>query len=555
MLTQLSVQNFAIVRFLELDLHAGMTTITGETGAGKSIAIDALGLCLGNRAEAGMVRQGADKTEITAQFDISDNPHAQLWLKQNELLSDEECILRRVVTKEGRSKAYINGTAVPLAQLKSLGQYLVSIHGQHAHQLLLKPSQQLAIVDQYAAHPQLITEVKQAYQSWKGLCNEKELAEQQQNELAAQRQLLEYQVKELDEFALQSGEYQEIEQQHQCLSHSTELQQTSYQLSQLLGQDEQMNITDMLGQACKSISQLLELDPKLEAISNLIHDAHIQVEEASSQLSHYSEQLDFDPELFAELEARLGQALELARKHHTSPEQLPDLHQSLQQQLDELSQQSERFEHLSEDIDKAWQDYLEKAQKLSKSRERAANALSKLITKEIHKLSMAKAQCEFAVQSDAQQFTNANGIDRVELLVRTNPGQAMQAIEKVASGGELSRIGLAIQVICSASILTPTLIFDEVDVGISGPTAAVVGSMLRQLGKQCQVLCVTHLPQVAGHGHQQMLVSKQQKKNETITQMQNLSSEQRLSELARLLAGDAITPSALANARELLIED
>ncbi|WP_220720652.1 DNA repair protein RecN [Agarivorans litoreus] len=554
MLTQLSVQNFAIVRFLELDLHQGMTTITGETGAGKSIAIDALGVCLGNRAEASVVRQGADKAEISAQFDLSNNQGAQLWLQQNELLSDDECILRRVITKEGRSKAYINGTAVPAAQLKSLGQYLVSIHGQHAHQLLLKPSQQLSIVDQYAAHPQLIQDVKQAYQAWKSLCNEKELAEQQQNELAAQRQLLEYQVKELDEFALQPGEYQDIEQQHQCLSHSTELQQSSYQLTQLLGHDEQVNVLDMLGQACKTTSQLLELDPKLDAINNLLHEAQIQVEEATQQLSNYSEQLEYDPELFAELEARLSQALELARKHQTNPEQLPELHQQLQQQLEHLSQQTARFEHLTEDIGKAWQQYLAKANKLSKSRERAANNLSKQITKEIHKLSMAKAQCEFSLQSD-EQFTNANGIDRVELLVRTNPGQPMQAIEKVASGGELSRIGLAIQVICSASILTPTLIFDEVDVGISGPTAAVVGGMLRQLGKQCQVLCVTHLPQVAGHGHQQMLVSKQQKKNETITNMQALDTEQRLGELARLLAGDEITASALANAQELLIKD
>ncbi|MDO6684219.1 MULTISPECIES: DNA repair protein RecN [unclassified Agarivorans] len=555
MLTQLSVQNFAIVRFLELDLNQGMTTITGETGAGKSIAIDALGLCLGNRAEASMVRQEADKAEISAQFDVSNNQRAQLWLQQNELLSDDECILRRVVTKEGRSKAYINGTAVPLAQLKSLGQYLVSIHGQHAHQLLLKPNQQLSIVDQYAAHPQLIGDVKQAYQGWKALCNELELAEQQQKELAAQRQLLDYQVKELDAFSLQEGEYQDIEQQHQCLSHSTELQQSSHQLTQLLGHDDQVNVTDMLSQACKTTSQLLELDPKLETINNLLHDAQIQVEEATQQLGHYSEQLDYDPELFAELEERMSLALELARKHHTSPEQLPALHQDLLAQLTQLSQQSERFEHLADEIESAWQHYLNKANKLSKSRERAANSLSKQITKEIHKLSMAKAQCEFSLQSDAQQFTNANGIDRVELLVRTNPGQPMQAIEKVASGGELSRIGLAIQVICSASILTPTLIFDEVDVGISGPTAAVVGGMLRQLGKQCQVMCVTHLPQVAGHGHQQMLVSKQQKKNETITNMQTLNGKQRLEELARLLAGDAITPSALANAQELLIED
>ncbi|WP_432467380.1 DNA repair protein RecN [Agarivorans sp. Z349TD_8] len=555
MLTQLSVQNFAIVRFLELDLSRGMTTITGETGAGKSIAIDALGLCLGNRAEASMVRQGASKAEVSAQFEISQNQAARLWLQQNELRSDDDCILRRVVTKEGRSKAYINGTAVPLAQLKQLGQYLVSIHGQHAHQLLLKPSQQLAIVDQYAAHPQLLSEVKQAYQHWKGLCNEQELAQQQQKELLAQQQLLEYQVKELDEFSLAEGEYQTIEQQHQRLSHSTELQQSSFQLSQLLALDEQVNVLDMLGQACRTTSQLLALDPKLENINNLLHDAQIQIEEAGQQLGHYSEQLDYDPELFAELELRLSQALELARKHHTNAEQLPALHLNLQQQLEQLSQQSQRFEHLTEDIEQAWQIYLSKANKLSKSRERAASSLSKLITKEIHKLSMAKAQCEFALQSDASQFTNSNGVDRVELRVTTNPGQPMQSIDKVASGGELSRIGLAIQVICSASILTPTLIFDEVDVGISGPTAAVVGGMLRKLGQQCQVLCVTHLPQVAGHGHQQMLVSKQQKKNETITNMLTLNGQQRLEELARLLAGDAITPSALANAQELLVED
>ncbi|WP_026959297.1 MULTISPECIES: DNA repair protein RecN [Aliagarivorans] len=554
MLTQLTVQNFAIVRFLELDFHRGMTTITGETGAGKSIAIDALGLCLGSRAEAAMVRPGADKAEISVQFDIEQNPQAQLWLQQNELDSDSECILRRVVTKEGRSKAYVNGTAVPLAQLKNLGQYLISIHGQHAHHQLLKPAQQLHIVDQYASHQSLLEQVKQRYQHWKQLRNEQAQAKQQQQELEAQRQLLEYQVQELDEFALGEGEYQQIEQDHQRLSNTTELQQQSQQLLQLLAQDEQLNVNDMLNQACRSISQLCELDPKLEELSNLLHEAQLQLDDASHQLSHYSENLDYDPEAFNELEARLSQALDLARKHQVRPEQLPEHHAQLADKLTQLNQQGERLEGLDQEIEQAWQHYLKLAQKLSKSRQRNAKELANRICQEIRKLSMPKAQCQFAVVSDETQ-ANSNGIDKLELQVSTNPGQPLQAMDKVASGGELSRIGLAIQVICSSSMLSPTLIFDEVDVGISGPTAAVVGSMLRQLGQQSQILCVTHLPQVAGHGHQQMLVQKQQGRNNTETSMVALNPDQRITELARLLAGDAITDSALANARELLVQD
>ncbi len=552
MLAHLSVNNFAIVKSLQLELSQGMTTITGETGAGKSIAIDALGLCLGGRAEASMVRQGEEKTEVSAAFSLDNNIHATRWLEDNDLLDGSDCILRRIVSKEGRSRAFINGSPVPLSQLKALGQLLINIHGQHAHHHLMKSEYQMAMLDQYAGHTNLLKSTRNAYQSWRQADNNlKQLKENSAANLA-QKQLLEYQIKELNELSLGEEEYAELEQEHKRLSNSGELASTCQQAIELIYEGEEVNALGILQSANHSLIQLAELDERLAELPNMMAEAIIQIEEANSELRSYLDSIDVDPARMAYVEERFSKVMSIARKHHVLPDELYQHHQDLLAQIEALDCSDERLGELEQDVEAKYQAFLNAAEKLHKSRCRYAKELNKLITESMHELSMEKAK--FCIEVENQgTHPSPLGMDNVCFVVSTNPGQPMQPIAKVASGGELSRISLAIQVITAQKVDTPSLIFDEVDVGISGPTAAVVGKMLRKLGESTQVLCVTHLPQVAGCGHQQLFVAKQTKAGKTETQMNKLDNDQRVSELARLLGGSQITESTLANARELLI--
>ncbi|MDG3087295.1 DNA repair protein RecN [Vibrio hannami] len=551
MLAHLSVNNFAIVKSLQLELSQGMTTITGETGAGKSIAIDALGLCLGGRAEAGMVRQGEDKTEVCAAFLLDNNIHATRWLEDNELLDGSECILRRIITKDGRSRAFINGSPVPLSQLKSLGQKLINIHGQHAHHQLMKSEYQLSMLDQYAGHGDLISKTQQHYQTWRQAENKLKELRQNSQENEAQKQLLEYQIKELNELAIAEGEFVELEQEHKRLANSGELATNCQQAIELIYEGEEVNALGILQTASTSLIKLAELDPKLATLPGMLEEALIQIEETNNELRSYLDSIDVDPERMAFVEERFSKIMSISRKHHVMPEELYSHHQDLLKQIEELDCSDEKLDALAEEAEKKHARFLSGAEKLSKSRSRYGKELDKLISKSMHELSMEKAKFCIDISRD-EKHASPLGIDQVTFIVSTNPGQPMQPIAKVASGGELSRISLAIQVITAQKVDTPSLIFDEVDVGISGPTAAVVGKMLRKLGESTQVLCVTHLPQVAGCGHQQLFVAKQTKAGKTETQMKPLDNEQRVSELARLLGGSEITDSTLANARELL---
>ena len=554
MLTQLAIQNFAIVRFLELDLRPGMTCITGETGAGKSIAIDALGLCLGERAEASMVRPGAEKAELTARFTLENDPQARQWLEQNELAMDEECLLRRVITEEGRSRAYINGTPVPIGQLKALGQQLLNIHGQHAHQLLLKPEHQLTILDAYAGHHDLLDQTRSTFSQWRQQHHELQKLKIEQEQRQSRRQLLEYQVEELDEFALGEQEFAEIEQEHSRLANGSEIVEQCQGCLDLLYDNEEITIAGLLTSVTDKLEKLTDLDASLQPIATMLQEAVIQVQESHHELRHYLERLDIDPERFNTLEQRLSRTMELARKHHVRPTELYTLHQQLRQELDSLTQDEERLDTLQQALIQSRESYQQAAQRLSASRVRHANELATLITEKIQALSMPDGQLQIRVQELSQSSPSALGQDQIEFLVTTNPGQPLQPLAKVASGGELSRISLAIQVITAQRVATPTLIFDEVDVGISGPTAAIVGELLRELGRSTQVLVVTHLPQVAGQGHQHLFVSKQSDGKSTETLMQSLDTQGRLDELARLLGGNQITANTRANARELLME-
>ncbi|TDT57171.1 DNA replication and repair protein RecN [Enterobacter sp. AG5470] len=551
MLAQLTISNFAIVRELEIDFHSGMTAITGETGAGKSIAIDALGLCLGGRADADMVRAGAPRADLCARFALKDTPAAQRWLEENQLEDGRECLLRRVISSDGRSRGFINGTAVPLSQLRELGQLLIQIHGQHAHQLLIKPEHQKTLLDGYAGEYALTLQMSENYRAWHQSCRELAQHQQQSQERAARAELLHYQLKELNEFNPQPGEFEQIDEEYKRLANSGQLLSTSQHALNVLADGEDVNLQSQLYAARQLLTELAGMDTRLSGVLDMLEEAAIQISEASDELRHYCDRLDLDPNRLYELEQRIARQITLARKHHISPEELPQLHQSLINEQQLLDDQADSQETLTLAVSQHHQLALESARLLHDQRVKYAQELSQLITDSMHALSMPHGVFDIDVAFDDRSLT-AEGADRIEFRVTTNPGQPLQSIAKVASGGELSRIALAIQVITARKMETPALIFDEVDVGISGPTAAVVGKLLRQLGESTQVMCVTHLPQVAGCGHHHFYVSKETDGAMTETHMQLLDKRARLQELARLLGGSEVTRNALANAKELL---
>lgn len=557
MLIQLTIRHFAIVKFLELEFKKGLTAITGETGAGKSIAIDALGLCLGDRADLQMIGNDADRAEVNARFSLKENHQAQDWLKKNYLQNDNkdelaECILRRVITKEGRSRGYINSTPVTLAQLKELGQLLVSIHSQHAHQNLLKKDMQLSIIDEYADHNTLLQKVKNAYHDW-SLLNKQRIHMLNQQKTQASKQLLEYQLEELDGFALSAGEFQKIEQEHKRLANSDSLLETCKLALNQLTDGEDHDVLTILRKNVLALECQLDKDQSLHSIITLLQEAVIQIEEASNELRQFNESLELDPQHFHLLELRMSEALALARKHQVLPELLFEEHQRLANEYKALNNDQVQIEKFTKDLALARDNYFKEAQTLSTSRRRYAKILSHKITKSIQQLNMQDGHFHVELTQDSSAICPI-GIDVITFKVSANAGQELQEIKKVASGGELSRISLAIEVIISHSVATPTLIFDEVDVGISGETAAIVGKLLRSLGEKTQIFCVTHLAQVAGNGHQQMFVHKQSDGKTTNTSMYELDHKARLYELARLLSGDTITATTLANAQELLVK-
>ena len=554
MLTQLTINNFAIVRQLEIELAKGMSVITGETGAGKSIAIDALGLCLGQRIETSMVREGQERAEICATFFIEPTNPAYQWLQEQELQDPDntsECILRRVINADGRSKAFINSTPVSASQLKEIGQYLIHINGQHASQLLLKNDYQLQLVDTFAHHNDLLAQMREDYRAWKNLQTQVKNFQQKVAENEAKKQLLQYQVEELNEFALRPNEYLELEEDQRRLSNSEQLTQLSQSALQLLSENETVSIDSMLYRATQYIDELSELDPRYVSVQTMLNDALIQVQEATSEVQHLASHIEQDPMLLQEIEQRLGQALQLARKHNVKPEELVDWHQKLKAELTALLDFSESEERLILEEKAAFEKMQHTAKQLHESRCQAAGKLAQQVTHSIKGLAMENAEFFIEVNSDLTKVAS-NGADNIVFTLRSNLGQQAQPLAKVASGGELSRISLAIQVLTSDQSAIPTLIFDEVDVGISGKTASVVGKLLRQLGDKCQVLCVTHLPQVACHGHHQFNVEKFTVDDKTETKMTALSQEERVPALARLLGGSEITELALANAQEML---
>ncbi|MDE3964988.1 DNA repair protein RecN [Glaesserella parasuis] len=553
MLTQLTINNFAIVRHLTLELNEGMSVITGETGAGKSIGIDALGLCLGYRSESSMIRNGADKADISATFSMQPTSPAYLWLKEHELLDEDnpqEFILRRMINQEGRSKAFVNNHPIPVSQLRELGQYLIHLNGQHAPQLLLKSEYQLEVVDNYANLHPLLAEMATQYHSWRKLHKQVKNFHQQCQENEARKQLLQYQVEELDEFAIKEGEFEQLEEDHARLANSEQLTELSQSVLNLLS-DDNANVDTMLYRAIRDLEELVEVDSQYQSALEMLNEALIQVQEASSEINHLANKIEQDPELLNELDQRISQTMQLARKHHITPDKLWQKHLGLKQELQTLLDFAENEEQLIADEQQAYQQCVELAEKIYHKRVDAGQKLSAQVTKQIKQLAMENGEFFIDIQHNLDKLS-ANGADFVEFNLRSNLGQNAQPLAKIASGGELSRISLAVQVLTANKLSTPTIIFDEVDVGISGPTATVVGRLLRQLGKKCQVLCVTHLPQVASHGNHHFNVQKQVENNQTETKMSLLTPKERVKALARLLGGEKITDAVLANAQEML---
>ncbi len=554
MLTQLTINNFAIVRHLNLELAKGMSVITGETGAGKSIAIDALGLCLGQRTELSMLREGQERAEVCATFQLEAKNPAVAWLKEQELQdpdNPEECILRRIVNNDGRSKAFINSTPVSANQLKELAQYLIHINGQHASQLLLKNDFQLQTLDNFCAHQTLLTQMNSDYLHWKELQRKLHNFKQQCAENEAKKQLLQYQVDELNQFNLQPNEYAELEENHRRLSGSEQLTTLSQSALQLLSENETVNADRLLYKANQYIDELCELDPRYKDAQTMLQEALIQVQEASREIQHLSNNIEQDPLLLQQIEQRMGQALQLARKHNVKAEALTEFHRNLKQELNQLIDFSDSEEILIAQEQQAYAQMSATSNALHQSRQQGAAKLAQQVTKSIKQLAMENAEFFIELKTDYDNIS-ALGADTVVFNLRSNLGQPPQPLAKIASGGELSRIALAIQVLTSDKSAVPTLIFDEIDVGISGATANVVGKLLRKLGDKCQVLCVTHLPQVASQGHHHFVVEKLTLDGKTETKMTALSQPQRVQALAKLLGGSKVTDTVLANAQEML---
>lgn len=553
MLTQLSVNNFAIVRHLVLDLEQGMSVITGETGAGKSIAIDALGLCLGYRSESSMIRHGADKADISATFFMQPNSPAYQWLAERELLDEEnpqECILRRMINLEGRSKAFVNNHPIPASQLRELGQYLIHLNGQHAPQLLLKNEYQLELIDNYANLHADLAEMQQSYQYWRKQYQLRKNYHQQCAENEARKQLLQYQVEELDEFAIKENEFEEMEETHARLSNAESLTELSQSVLEVLS-DDNVNADSLIYQAIRDLEDLAEVDTRYQSALDMLNEALIQVQEASSEVRNLADHIEQDPEMLKELDERIAKTISLSRKHHVLPNQLWQHHAKLQQELQELLDHSQNEQALIEQERAVHQQCVQLAEQISVKRKQAGEKLAEQVTQQIKQLSMENGEFFVDVKFEPKKLS-PQGADFVEFNLRSNLGQLMQPLAKIASGGELSRISLAVQVLTANKLSTPTIIFDEVDVGISGSAATTVGKLLRQLGKKCQVLCVTHLPQVASYGHHHFNVQKYVENNQTETQMTHLKEEEKISALARLLGGSKITEAVLANAKEML---
>ena len=554
MLKFLSIRDFVIVSSLELDFSAGFTALTGETGAGKSILIDALSLALGERGDATMVRNGCERAEIAAEFDIAMLPNLQAWLREQELEGDAGvCLLRRVLDAGGRSRGFINGRSATQQQLREAGDQLLDIHGQHAHQSLVRPDSQRVLLDGYAGVTDSAEKVANLYREWQDLRRRRISLSENAEAVAAERELLQFQRNELDGLGFNLPEWQGLQEDYARLSHAASLLETAGFGLETLSEADNSCLAQLNALAVR-IRDGMQHDASLGETLRMLESAQAELQEAVYGLRHYRERLDTDPQRLREQEQRIQNVMDAARKYRVTPEQLDEALQRIVSRLAELGGDADLAE-LERQEKAAQQSYLEAARKLTAARRKSADKLSREITAAMQTLAMQGGKFEAALlpldQNDGNSG-NAHGLESIEFQVSANPGTPLRSLAKVASGGELSRISLAIQVATSQLAGAPTLIFDEVDSGIGGRVAEIVGHLLKKLGKTYQVLCVTHLPQVAAAADQQWQVSKAVENGVTLSSIAVLDGERRIEEIARMLGGVKITETTRKHAAEML---
>ncbi|MDM7321762.1 MAG: DNA repair protein RecN [Gammaproteobacteria bacterium] len=553
MLRHIHVRNFAIIDEVQLELSPGLTVMTGETGAGKSILVDALSLLLGERVGNEVIRPGAERAELEALFSLDNSPEAQRWLREHAIDDESgECLVRRVIAREGSNRAYVNGRGVNLSTLRELGGLLVDIHGQHEHQNLLKPGAQRELLDGFGGHEALLARVSEAFAKWRATAERLKALRQADDNRSQRIELLRYQVEELTALRLEPNEWERIEAEHRRLTHAGRLIELCQNALEALYEGEGETLHGSLTHINALLEQGRRTDAGLEPALELLRQAEILLHEGVDQLRDYARSLELDPERLAEVESRLTALHDAARKYRVRPEELPQLARQLAEELAKLEGEGESLEALEERLLTQEAVYREAARALSHARTETAARLSAHVTASIRGLGMPHARFAIQVTPREDKGFTAHGLDTVEMLVSTNPGQPLQALGKVASGGELSRISLALRVATAVHGQVATLVFDEVDTGIGGSVAEVVGRLLASLGRQRQVLCVTHLPQVAAQGHHHLHVRKEQSADSTHTQLIPLDREARIEELARMMGGVEITAQTRGLAQEML---
>ncbi len=552
MITALSIRNLAVVEDIEVSFEKGMTSLTGETGAGKSMLVDALSLVLGDRADSKMVRQGSERAEIAASFDIKKNSALQQWLLDEELDDDGQCELRRTINKEGRSRAYINGRAVQLAQLREISIRSIDIHGQHAHQSLIRSETQRELLDTVAGTQSLLDELATHYQQLKATEKALDTIKQQSQDQTARHDLLDYQVTELQALNLSQDYVEQLIQEHQQRNNASQLIEAAQSAQHQLFEQEQGAAYSLISQSLTEITLHQDIEPQFTNLIETLNSTVIQLDEVSNELRHYLDTTDNDPQRLQQIEVEVATLHDQARKHHIEIEQLPAHFEQLQQELTSLANIEVHTEELQQQQTQQMSACRDLCNKITKKRQQTAAPLAKKISHSIQELAMPSGQVEFIVSPMANDNFNETGADNIQLLVTANPGQPAGELGKVASGGELARISLAIQVVTASSRSVPTLVFDEVDVGIGGGIAEIVGNHLRKLAENRQVICITHLPQVAAQAHQQLQVSKTNLKDSTHIDITALDKKQRIEEIARMLGGVTLTEKTRLHAEEML---
>ena len=552
MLINLTIIDLAVVKSLNLDLNKGMSVLTGETGAGKSILLTALGLALGDRADSGYVRPESKRAEVNLEFDLGDAPGVLQWLQEHDLDDGQQCLVRRVVNQDGRSKAYINNRPVTLQFLQELSEQLVEIQGQHAHLTLLNSDEQRRLLDNYAKNHGLLDEVNSCYKHWQQAHKELTHLLKASVDQSVREDMLRYQIDELEQLELADFSYAALSEEHSKLANLGQILSTGQAQLELLYEGDPQSVSQMLSHSVNEISYLAKFAPELAEISGLLSEAQIQTEEAALQLRRFLEAQEADPQRMVFLENRIGVIQNLSRKHHVNPDELPQLAHKLSAELDGLTHSGERIESLRAETASLLLAYQQLADQLSQQRQLSGKKLQQHISAMIKELGMPQGEFVVAISALDPDTPKLNGNDKIEFLVSANPGLPPKPLAKVASGGELSRISLAIQVTTASDKTTPTLIFDEVDTGIGGGVAEIVGQKLQSLSHNRQVLCVTHLPQVAAQAHHHLYVQKDNKTDITSSTVKLLSAQERVEEVARMLGGVTITANTLAHAQEML---